>query len=74
MERAAFVSDVLTQSVGMGVGSMNEFVTGMSAVAGIASPVGVGFDELGSTMAYLTSQNSAASEASTKLKAVITSL
>ena len=72
--RAAWASDVLTQAVGMGVGSMNEFVTAMAPVSGMAASVGIGFDEVGSNMAYITSTIGSASEAGTMVSSLITAL
>ena len=73
-QKAAFASDVFTQTVGMGVGSMDNFIRAMSAVTGVSAQVGVGIDELGAGMAFITAQGPSASEAGTKLKAVMTSL
>jgi TP901 family phage tail tape measure protein len=73
-ERAAWASDVMTQAVGMGVGSMNEFVTAMAPVSGLAASVGVGFDEIGSTMAYMTATTDTAATAGTKLQAFMAAL
>jgi TP901 family phage tail tape measure protein len=73
-ERAAWASDVMTQAVGMGVGSMNEFVTAMAPISGMAASVGVGFDEVGSTMAYMTATTDTAATAGTKLQSFIAAL
>jgi TP901 family phage tail tape measure protein len=73
-ERAAWASDVMTQAVGMGVGSMNEFVSAMAPVSGMAASVGVGFDEVGATMAYMTATTDTAATAGTKLQSFITAL
>jgi TP901 family phage tail tape measure protein len=73
-KKAAFTADVFTQTVGMGVGSMDEFVSSMSPVAGLAASVGVGFDEMGSAMAYATSKGQTTSVAATQIKAAITSM
>lgn len=72
--RAAWASDVLTQAVGMGVGRMDEFVTAMAPVSGMAASVGLGFDEVGSNMAYITSTIGSASEAGTMAGSLITAL
>jgi TP901 family phage tail tape measure protein len=73
-ERAAWASDVMTQAVGMGVGSMNEFVSAMAPVSGMAASVGVGFDEVGATMAYMTATTDTAATAGTKLQSFIAAL
>ncbi|GAB6392501.1 MAG: phage tail tape measure protein [Treponematales bacterium] len=66
-ERAAWASDVMTQAVGMGLGSLEEFVSSLAPLSGVASSVGVGFDELGSVMAYMTSTTDDAASAGTKM-------
>jgi TP901 family phage tail tape measure protein len=73
-ERAAWTSDVMTQAVGMGMGSMEEFVSAMAPISGVAASVGVGFDEIGSTMAYMTATTDSAATAGTKLSAFMTAL
>jgi TP901 family phage tail tape measure protein len=71
---AVTVSDVLTQTVGQGVGSMEAFIAAFSQVSGLSASVGVGFDEVGAALAFITTQGPAASEAAAQLKAVETSL
>jgi TP901 family phage tail tape measure protein len=73
-ERAAWASDVMTQAVSMGVGTMNEFVSAMAPVSGKAASVGVGFDEVGATMAYMTANTDTAATAGTKLESFMTAL
>jgi TP901 family phage tail tape measure protein len=71
---AISVSDVLTQTVGQGVGSMEAFIRAFSQVSGLSASVGVGFDEVGSALAFITTQGPSASEAATQLKAAETAL
>jgi TP901 family phage tail tape measure protein len=73
-ENAVTVSDVLTQTVGQGVGSMEAFIGAFSQVSGLSASVGVGFDEVGAALAFITTQGPAASEAATQLKAAETAL
>ncbi len=73
-DQADFAADVFTQTVGKGVGSMDEFVAAMSPIAGLTASVGVGFDEVGSAMAFMTSKGQTAGVAGNQLKAAITSL
>ena len=73
-QKAAWASDVMTQAVGMGVGSMEEFVSAMSPISGLASSVGIGFDEIGSTMAYMTATTDTAATAGTKLQSFMIAL
>lgn len=71
-EDAAMVSDVITRTVQMGVGTMDEFAGALGPLAGLAFDVGVGFDELAGATAFLTSTGSSASEATTQLQAIMT--
>jgi TP901 family phage tail tape measure protein len=73
-EQAAWASDVMTQAVGMGMGSMQEFISAMAPLSGAAASVGVGFDEIGSTLAYMTSTTDTAATAGTKLEAFMIAL
>lgn len=73
-DQANFAADVFTATVGKGVGSMDEFVSAMSPIAGLTSSVGIGFDEVGASMAYITSKGQTASAAGTQLRAAVTSL
>jgi TP901 family phage tail tape measure protein len=73
-EKAAWASDVMTQAVGMGVGSMQEFISAVAPISGMASSVGVGFDEIGSTMAYMTATTDTANTAGTKLQSFMVAL
>jgi TP901 family phage tail tape measure protein len=71
-EEASFASDVLTKTVGAGVGSMDEFATALGMSAGLAAQSGISFDELGGSMAYLTTQGFSAAQAGTRLTAITT--
>jgi len=73
-EEAGFASDVLTTVVGKGVGSMDEFAAALPAITGLAHSLGIGFDELGASMAFITTKGFSAAEASTQLKAMMTAL
>lgn len=73
-EKAGFASDVLTRTVGMGVGTMDEFAAALPTVAGLANSVGISFDDLGGMMAYITTKGFGASEAATQLRAMMTAL
>jgi TP901 family phage tail tape measure protein len=72
--KAQFAADVFTQTVGMGVGSMDEFVASMSPIAGLSASVGVGFDEVGAAMSFATSKGQTASVAAIQIKAAMISL
>ena len=71
---ASHVSDVFTRTVGMGVGSMDDFVSALSPVAGLASTVGISFDDLGAQAAYMSTKGFTASQSATRLQAAITAI
>lgn len=73
-DEAGFASDVLTQIVAKGVGTMDEFATALPTVATIAAQTGVSLDDLGAQMAFLTTKGSTASEAAAYLRQAIVSL
>lgn len=71
---AAFASDVLTQTVAKGVGSMDQFVAAMSPISGLAASLGVKFDDLGAAMAFMTTKGASAAQAGTQAQAAMTAL
>jgi len=73
-DQAGFASDVLTQTVGKGTGSMDEFASALPQVTGLASSLGISFDDLGGMMAYLTTQGTSTSQSATQLGAMMTAL
>lgn len=73
-KEASFVSDVFTRTVGVGVGTMEQFIGAIAPISGMASTLGVKFDDLGSSTAYLTTKGVSASEAATQLSGIMTSL
>lgn len=73
-EQAGMVSDVLTRTVGAGVGSMDEFGQALGLTAGIAAANGVELDALGGSLAYITTQGVSASEAGTQVTAIISAM
>lgn len=72
--QAAFASDVLTQTVNKGVGTMDQFVSAISPIAGLAASTGVKFDELGAAMAFMTTKGATAAQAGTQAQGAITAL
>lgn len=70
-EQAGMVSDVFTQTVGKGVGTMDDFVAAMSPLGGLASTAGVDFDRLGAMMAYMTTKGTSAAQSATQIKAAM---
>lgn len=73
-DQAAMVSDVLTQTVGMGVGSMDEFAAALPQVTGLAASLGIPLESVGSMMAFLTTKGNTASQAATQLGANMSAL
>lgn len=73
-EEAAMVSDVLTRTVGAGVGTMEEFAAALPQVTGLAAANGVELDNVAASMAWLTTQGFTASESATKLTAIMTAM
>ena len=73
-EQAGMVSDVLTRTVGMGVGTMGDFAAAMPLVTGQANSLGIGLDHVGTMMAYMTTKGFSASQAATQLRAMMQSL
>lgn len=73
-EEAAYASDVLSRTVGMGVGTMEDFASAMPKVAGMANNMGIEFDKLGGYMAFLTTKGYTAAESATMLSNMMTFL
>ena len=73
-DKAGFASDVLTQTVAKGVGTMDDFAGALPQVSGLANSVGISFDDLGGMMAYLTTKGNTASQSATQLGAMMTAL
>lgn len=73
-EQAGFASDVMTRTVGVGVGTMGELAEALPNVAGLASSVGISFDDLSASLAFVTTKGFSFSEASTQMSAMITAL
>lgn len=71
---ASDAGDILTRTVGMGVGTMDQFAAALPNVIGIASSVGISFEEIAAATAYLTTKGNSASEATTQLSAAISAL
>ena len=73
-EEAGYASDVLTRTVGTGVGTMDQFASALPQVAGLASSLGIDFGDLGAMTAFLTTKGNSASESVTQLSAMMTAL
>lgn len=73
-ERAEYVSNVLTQTVALGVGSMDNLINSMSQTLPMTVSIGASFDDLGGTLAYLTQRSFSFATASTSLNNLMTKL
>lgn len=73
-DQASFASDVLTQIVAKGVGTMDEFASALPLVSGLASSAGIEFDALGASIAFMTTKGYSASQSVTRLQSVISAL
>lgn len=71
---AATAGDILVRTVGMGVGTMDQFAAALPKVTGMAASVGVSFEEISAATAFLTTKGNTASEATTQLAAAMNSL
>ncbi len=67
-EQAAYVGDVLTRTVGVGVGTMNEFAAALPAVTGLAAQLGIEFANVGAMTAFLTTKGFSAAQATDYLR------
>lgn len=74
IEDTARASDVFTQTVGLGKGTMDQFVKSIAPITGLAAGASVKFEELGAAMAFLTAKGQTPELAATKLKAAIEAL
>lgn len=73
-DEAGMVSDVLTRTVGMGVGTMDEFASALPKLTGLASSVGISFSDVGASMAFMTTKGFTASESASRLQQAIISV
>lgn len=71
---AAYASDILTRTVGMGVGSMDQFVAAMGPISGVMASAGVKFQDMGAAMAFMTTKGASASQAATRMQAATVAL
>lgn len=73
-EDAGMASDVLTQTVGMGVGSMDELAAALPQVTGLAKSTGVAFDDLGAMMALLSTRGNSFGQSATQIRAIMVAM
>lgn len=73
-EDAAYVSDVFTRTVGMGVLTMDELAASLPLVTGLSSSMGLALNDVAGQMAYLTTQGFDAGRSATFMKSMMTTL
>lgn len=73
-EQATLVSDIYTRTVAMGVGTMEDFVSQMSPLTGLMAGVDIQFQEVGASIAFMTTQGFNASQSATALRSSVTAL
>lgn len=71
---ASMASDILTQVVNKGVGTMGDFASALPQVTGLANSLGISFTDVGSATAYLTTKGNTASQAVTQLRGMMVAL
>jgi len=70
-DKAGYASDVLSRTVAVGVGSMDEFAAALPLVTGYAKNLDISFADLGAQMAFLTTKGFSASQSATQLRAIM---
>lgn len=71
---AAQASDVLTRTVGMGVGTMDQFASAMAPIAGMMAQAGVKAQDLGSMLAYMTTKGMSASMSANSIQQAVVAM
>lgn len=71
---AARAGDILTRTVALGVGEMNNFARALPYVTPIAAAAGIAFEDVGASLAYLTQQGTPANTAARQLAQAISSI
>lgn len=73
-EDVGYVSDTLTQTVKLGVGTMDQFAAALPNVTGTANALGIKFHKVGGMAAYLTTKGFTAGKAVTMLSSMMNAL
>jgi len=71
---ASIAADVMTQASFAGAGSFEEFSSAIGDLSMLSAGAGIGLDELGSTIAYVTTKGMDASRAQKQFKGIISTL
>lgn len=64
-------SDIMTRTVGMGVGTMDDFASALPQITGLANSLKISFLDIGTAAAFLTTKGNTASQATTQLGAIM---
>jgi TP901 family phage tail tape measure protein len=73
-EQAGFVSDVLSRTVAVGVGTMNQFAAALPQVTGLASFLKIPLEEVGAALAYITTKGFTTGQAATQVEGALRAL
>lgn len=73
-DEAGYYSDIMTQTVAMGVGTMDEFAAAMPTATGTAAALGISFEDLNAQAAFITTRGVSASQAYTQLGSAMSAL
>lgn len=73
-DQASMYSNVLTRTVQLGVGSMDDFTAVLGRVAPSAATIGVTFQEVGETMAFLTQRGLSAAMSASSLNSALNTM
>lgn len=73
-DKAAWASDVMTQTVGRGVGTMDELAGALPPVVALAADMGINFNDIASYLALSTTKGFSFSEAGTQMRAAMVAL
>ncbi len=71
---AARASDILTRTVQLGVGEMNNFARALPYVTPAAAAAGIALEDVGAALAYLTQQGTPANTAARQLNQAISNI
>lgn len=71
---AARAGDILTRTVALGVGEMNNFARALPYVTPAAAAAGIAFEDVGASLAYLTQQGTPANTAARQLNQAIANI
>ena len=71
-EDVSHISDILTATVAVGAGTMEQFGSAMGPVAGMMATAGIAADDFGAAMAYMSTRGVTPAQAATRMQALAT--